>query len=175
MCVGGTLRRRVAAAHNGNAGGLRPVQAGASIGQHVPAGRQAHAIQNQRRVFQLQQATRVGGVPQGQHAPLLRVRSQPIERAAQQVIDCGRGLAQRLCLRRTDHGTQRSLAALKNLLGESKCTQQLPRALVADARRQRKPQPSPQVCGVLHQGPASASPTRTPSVTSVNRAYAMRS
>ena len=139
MCVGGTLRRRVAAAHDGNAGGLRPVQSGASVGVDFPARRHPHAIQNQRRVFQLQQATRVGGVPQGQHAPLLRVRSQPIERAAQQVIDCGRGLAQRLCLRRTDHGTQRSLAALKNLLGESKCTQQLPRALVADARRQRKP------------------------------------
>ena len=175
MRVGGTLRCRVATAHNRNACGLRPVQSGASIGQHVPAGFQPHAIQNRWWVFQLQQATRVSRIAQRQHTPLLRVRSQPIQRAAQQVIECGRGLAQRVCLRRTDHGTQRGLAALENLLGQSKSPQQLPRALVADARCQRKPQPSRQVRGVLHQGPASASPTRTPSWTSVRSAYAMRS
>ena len=170
--IGGTLRRGIAAAHDGHPRRLGQVQAGSTISLHLPGHRQTHGIQHQRRVFYVQQAARVGRIAKRQHPPALPVGIQPSAGGVQQFVQAGRGFPQGVGQPFADHRAQVGLAAVENGLRKSEGFQQLPRTLLADARGQGEPQPSGHFIGVSrgdcgkyrrHHGPASTSPTRTPS------------
>ena len=101
----------------------------------------AHGVQDERRVFCVQERGRIGRVGQRQHAALRRGRLQPVPGGLQCVGKSVGRPQQRLGLRLAHHLAQRAQALAKNLLGQAKGGEQFARRCVANACGELQAQP----------------------------------
>ena len=135
------LRRRIAAADDGQAvcyffnSCIRRT------------GERTHHVQHQRRIFDVEQGGRIGGIAQRRDAAVVSAL-QPVQRNFQLVGQTGRLGAKQAGQFARAQALQRGAALLENGLCRAESRKQLARRAIADAGRQRQPQPGLKFLGV---------------------------
>jgi len=151
--IGEPLRRRVAAANDGQAPAVEQLDATAEVEQD-------------RRIGAVEQSLGVVGVGQGEDAPAWF--DGPIQRRVY-LGACVMGV-QRTRGTVADDGGQGAVAGGEDRIGQAEGVEQAALALAAQARDQRQAQPGAQSLCVWVQGLRTRSPGTTGRLTSITRA-----